>query len=84
MYEYVEEKAGEAAREWFKQQSQNPYAALYLYYCIGELRVFPDSKPGYTLADSRRLMPGNTRDQIQRQIVDIARKTPFLPDVITG
>ena len=82
IYEWTGARAREAALQWFKQQSANNYAALYLYYKVGELRVAEDCPAGFTLATGERLRVNATVDQQQAWINNVARRTPFLPDCI--
>lgn len=74
--------ANAAALEWFRLQSQNPYAAFYLYYKSGALGVFMEmEKPagGWLLGSGARLSPAHTRPQVAAWIHDVARRLPFLP-----
>ena len=82
MYEWVYERALEAANQWFTEQCANPSTALYLYYKIGELQVATRCPDGFRLASGERLSPNMNRDQQQANIVHIARQLPILPDMI--
>lgn len=77
--QFVYEQAEKASLEWYKAQSLNPYAQIYLYYKSGELGAFEDPPEGWTLGRQARLSPACTRQQIKSQIVESAQRLPFLP-----
>jgi hypothetical protein len=80
---FVWEQADKASLQWFRAQSANPYAAIYLYYRRGELAALDDrfhaEAHGWTLGRPERLSPACTRQQIKAQIEQAARWLPFLP-----
>lgn len=79
----IYEQAEKASQQWFRAQSANPYAAIYLYYKVGELAAFEDhchtELHGWTLGLQQRLSPALTRQQVKAQIAEAARRLPFLP-----
>jgi len=77
--QFLWEQADKASKEWFRAQSLNPYAAIYLYYKSGELAAFENAPHGWTLGRQDRLSPAHTREQIKAQIAESARRLPFLP-----
>lgn len=77
--QYCWDAANKASETWFREQSQNPYASLYLYYRRGELGVFSDLPEGWILGSGERLSPALTRQQVAAKIHAISQRLPFLP-----
>ncbi len=77
--QFVYDQANKASESWFRQQSQNPYAAIYLYYKTGELGAFSEAPAGWILGSGERLSPALTRQQVAAKIHTIAQRLPFLP-----
>jgi hypothetical protein len=79
VYDFVSAQAQKVADEWFKAQSLDNYAALYVYYRPAELCAASDPPgPDWTLAHGDRIRPGSTRAQVQRWVNDMAQRIPFL------
>jgi hypothetical protein len=77
--QFCYDQANNAALDWFKKQSLNNYASLYLYYRRGELGVFEEPQDDWTLGSGERLSPALTRQQVAAKIYAMAQRLPFLP-----
>ncbi len=82
LMQFVYDQANKASEAWFRQQSQNPYASIYLYFRTGELGAFSEAPAGWTLGSGERLSPALTRQQVAAKIHTIAQRLPFLPETL--
>jgi hypothetical protein len=77
--------AKEASDDWFRKQTRNEFASLYLYFKRstetewGSLAIAEKTPEGYQLADPQRLYPGWSRTQVKNHIRGILQHLPILP-----
>jgi len=75
----IHKLAADLSMTWYRIQSANNYAALYLYYADGDVRVSEDSGGPFVLASAQRISPGWSIEQVREWIYQTLRTTPFLP-----
>jgi hypothetical protein len=80
-FDFVHEIATRESNSWYLSQVRDPYGAYYLYYKPGDAIVATECPDGYKLADPRRISPGWTTEKTKIHLIDILRRTPFLPGV---
>jgi hypothetical protein len=78
--DYVYNKAQKAVDDWFIEQIRRPFSRFYLYYKTGCLLITDNSATGLTLADTQPMPRAQTKLQVLRRVIAIAKRTPFLPD----
>lgn len=77
----IYQEADSASQSWFKRQSANLYAHMFLYYKPGQIVFWigedlPDDK--WELAWNTRISIAKTIDAVRNQIIEIAQRLPIL------
>ena len=81
---WIEDQAGLCAAQWYREQSQRPYAAFYLWHKPGGLAVAEEKPEGFELSTSERISPMQERAHLAAWIMRHAARLPILTPKMAG